>query len=139
MWQERADQAPFPATPQFGFPRDDLSHYLVCKGLWDTVQRAISPLFVPQSLPEKLCLRHQVRHCAYCITVAYTTYHSIKMGSLASVHQAIDSDDWSEVMEIAFKAALSAAKEFKICSGLHPPHDEEFFSMLRFPDFEDLI
>ena len=83
--------------------------------------------------------RPYLKDYALGITIAYATYHTIKMGNLASVHRAIDSDDWADVMQIAFQAASTAAKELHDnSSGLLPP-DEEFFSLLQYPAFDDLV
>ena len=132
------DLAPFPAAYPEGYPRDDLSHYLQCNCLWDIVQQA-SNLPLPQTIAERLCLGHHTKQCAYLLTIAFTVYHSLKQGHLAEVLAAIDSGNFSRVRTIAASMAACACSDFSF-PGLYTNQiDPENFSLIAYPDFEQLI
>ena len=131
------DAAPFPMLDRSCAARDDLSHYIQCPILWEIVAQGLADPS-PESVVDRLCLRHHPRYCALALTIAFSLYHSLKHGHLAVVHAAIDSGDFSDVCCMARLLSRSFANEFQ-GSRFSAPEDPEFFSIARFPSFDELI
>ena len=131
------DAAPFPMLERHSAARDDLSHYIKCPILWNIVAQSLAGL-TPVTVVDRLCLRHHPKYCSLALTIAFSIYHTFKHSQHNIVLKAIDSGDFSDVCSMARVFARSYANEFQDCQ-FSAPDDPEFFSIARFPDFDELI
>ena len=92
---------------------DALSHYICCDPLWTAVisssngseeQLQLSPL-------ARLCLESPTLDCARQLTVAFSTYHALKLAHRDLVDSCVGSGDFHSIQNKLVPLAAAFAKE----------------------------